>query len=381
MSILSPPQAENSLLVAARKCLLSFELENPAISVFHLPERKDPVEGDDETDTKTKPHAEINRDIQNCAVSEKNLLAVTTNNKVLFLFTVSRWNPLEANLIGERKIPRVSSAIRFSPNGESLLVADKSGDCTLYDCTKENLPETHLGGHLSIVTDILFSPDQRFFITCDRDEKIRVTKFPEIHEIESYCLGHREFVSNIDFLPHNPSILMSLSGDSTLRLWNYLKGKELYKITLPGAGIRMISTAENPSSSLFAAYVHETDSIIIGRISGSNEFKHEILKTISTEDFFLESLTFSRDRHHLMAFGVSQKEDKNPEILAYNLTDNSKEDLSEINEKLKDRLGNFKLDNPAELLSGLFKKKYSNVEEYHERKRKRLEEKSSKKIN
>ncbi|XP_055709522.1 tRNA (guanine-N(7)-)-methyltransferase non-catalytic subunit wuho [Phlebotomus papatasi] len=377
MFIFSPSGAVNYLVLAAGKCILSLEVGTSEINSFNLPERKDPAEADDEDDSKTKSSGEINRDIQNCAVFGNKFLAITTNDKCLFVFNVTNWHPLEANLITERKIPRVSSATCFSRDGKCLLVADKSGDCTKYNCSQEDLPEQQLGGHLSIVTDILLTADEKFFITSDRDEKIRVTKFPESHEIETYCLGHREFVSKIDLLPHDESLLVSLSGDSSIRLWEYLKGKEIYRIDLPGAGIQMVCRAEGSSLSLFAVYINETDSLVIIRISGSSSFQHEIVKTISTEDFFVDSLNFSNSQ--LLLFGVSQKDDYHAEIRAFDASNWDPIDLSRVNESLKDRLGSFRNNNPGESISGLFKKKYSNIEEYHERKRKRLELKKANK--
>lgn len=64
-------------------------------------------------------------------------------------------------------------------------------------------------------------------ITSDRDEKIRVSNSQAYHEIESFCLGHRQFVSSLIVLPEN--LLLSISGDATLRLWNLVNGKDLYK--------------------------------------------------------------------------------------------------------------------------------------------------------
>ncbi|XP_059617292.1 tRNA (guanine-N(7)-)-methyltransferase non-catalytic subunit wuho [Phlebotomus argentipes] len=378
MFIFSHSQEQSQLLLASGKCLLSLDTGSDVVSTFNLPERKDPVEADDEDDTKTKPPGEVNRDIQNCAVSGCKSLAVTTNDKFLFLFSISKWFPLEANLVAERKIPRVSSSLRFSRDGSELLVADKSGDCAVYNCKEEdNLAERQLGGHLSIVTDILLTADEKFFVTSDRDEKIRVTRFPESHEIESYCLGHREFVSQIDLLPHDESILVSLSGDSTLRFWNYQKGKQIYQIDIPAAGIRMVSRAEEASSSVFAIYMHETDCLLIVRVSGALELHHEVLKSIPVKDFFVSSLIFTDSQ--LLCFGVVQKEEYHSKILGFNSTDWNSTDFSRVNETLKDRLGSFRDRNPGQSISGLFKKKYSNIEEYHERKRKRLEGKESNK--
>lgn len=65
----------------------------------------------------------------------------------------------------------------------------------------------------------------KYILTSDRDEKIRVTNSPAYHEIETFCLGHRQFVSSLTLLTEN--LLLSCSGDKSIRLWNFVSGKEL----------------------------------------------------------------------------------------------------------------------------------------------------------
>ena len=83
-------------------------------------------------------------------------------------------------------------------------------------------------GHLSMLLDITMSPCGKFVITCDRDEKIRVSKFPNAYNIHCYCLGHTDFVTSLQVVPHiTENLLLSASGDGTLRVWKYLEGVEV----------------------------------------------------------------------------------------------------------------------------------------------------------
>ena len=50
-----------------------------------------------------------------------------------------------------------------------------------------------LMGHVSLVTTFLLTPDEKFIITADRDEHIRISWYPESFVIERYCLGHMKY--------------------------------------------------------------------------------------------------------------------------------------------------------------------------------------------
>ena len=65
-----------------------------------------------------------------------------------------------------------------------------------------------------------------YMITSDRDEKIRVSCFPQTEKIIGYLLGHTSYISCTDYVVvndddyHRPWCV-SISGDQTIRLWNY----------------------------------------------------------------------------------------------------------------------------------------------------------------
>nr|XP_053653804.1 tRNA (guanine-N(7)-)-methyltransferase non-catalytic subunit WDR4-like isoform X2 [Cherax quadricarinatus] len=85
-------------------------------------------------------------------------------------------------------------------------------------------------GHLSMLLDMAITEDDKYIITCDRDEKIRVSHYPNSYNIVSFCLGHKEFVTQVELLPQNNNLLLSCSGDGTLILWDYLQGECLAQL-------------------------------------------------------------------------------------------------------------------------------------------------------
>ncbi len=54
------------------------------------------------------------------------------------------------------------------------------------------------------------SSDEKYLFTSDRDEKIRISHYPNTYNIHSYLLAHKEFVSQIEFMDEN--YLLSASG-------------------------------------------------------------------------------------------------------------------------------------------------------------------------
>ncbi|XP_054831020.1 tRNA (guanine-N(7)-)-methyltransferase non-catalytic subunit WDR4 isoform X2 [Eublepharis macularius] len=139
--------------------------------------------------------------------SSGTYVALTDDSKRLILFrTKPSWECLSISWILSREKHRAFPAFGDEP---------------------ENAGTIELG-HLSLLLDVALSPDDQYILTADRDEKIRVSLTRAPHNIVSFCLGHREFVSQIFVIPNYPDLLLSASGDCTLRLWEYKSGKEVH---------------------------------------------------------------------------------------------------------------------------------------------------------
>ncbi|KAK6937554.1 WD40 repeat [Dillenia turbinata] len=157
------------------------------------------------------------------------------DDKLVKIWKTDSWHCI--NTVNSEK--RVS-AVAISNDGHYVCFADKFG--VVYVVDLQGLDEdkslinrkatTILAHYCSIITSLEFSPDGKFVISADRDHKIRVTVFPKkplagAHEIQSFCLGHTEFVSCLAFAysPDCPrGYLVSGGGDSTVRSWDMTFG-------------------------------------------------------------------------------------------------------------------------------------------------------------
>ncbi|XP_023600911.1 tRNA (guanine-N(7)-)-methyltransferase non-catalytic subunit WDR4 isoform X5 [Myotis lucifugus] len=113
--------------------------------------------------------------------------ALTDDSKRLILFRTKPWQCLSV-----RTVVRRCTALTFTASEEKVLVADKSGDVYSFSVLEPNECGKLELGHLSMLLDVAVSPDDRYVLTADRDEKIRVSWAVAPHNIESFCLGHTD---------------------------------------------------------------------------------------------------------------------------------------------------------------------------------------------
>ena len=118
-----------------------------------------------------------------------------------------------------------ASCVTFSRDSDYILLGDKSGD--VYRMKVEGGTPSLLLGHLSQLLDLALSHAGDLILTADRDEKIRVSRYPNSYNILNFCLGHTEFVTCLCLVQDKDQVL-SGSGDGTVRLWNYRDGVQIF---------------------------------------------------------------------------------------------------------------------------------------------------------
>ncbi|KAF9461233.1 WD40-repeat-containing domain protein [Collybia nuda] len=183
-----------------------------------------------------------------CAAVDKSgrYLATSGEDKQLKI-----WEIEGLKLLSERQLPKRPTKVAFTADGQTILVADKFGDifrCGSYPFQftpltvkqKKDALSSHenpsggqlILGHASLLNAFLLSVDERYIITADRDEHIRVSWYPQGYNIEMYCLGHTKFVSAIHNPAFAPTELISGGGDAALKIWDWMTGTVKHEINI-----------------------------------------------------------------------------------------------------------------------------------------------------
>ncbi|KAJ4396974.1 tRNA (guanine-N(7)-)-methyltransferase non-catalytic subunit trm82 [Gnomoniopsis smithogilvyi] len=104
-------------------------------------------------------------------------------------------------------------------------------------------------GHVSLLTAIALGHDEqgrRYIITADRDEHIRVSRGTreQAHVIESYCMGHEEFVHRLLIPKGCGNLLVSAGGDENVYVWRWREGVLLGRADLIGRAREVVEGIE-----------------------------------------------------------------------------------------------------------------------------------------
>lgn len=296
------------------------------------------------------------------------------------------WNTEDWSILSSRDLVRISSNIAFTPKEKCIVVADKSGDVYTFSLLNQD-PGQLILGHLSVILDVLVTNDEKYVITCDRDEKIRVSNFPNSYNIHCFCLGHKEFVSCIKLAPQNENILISGSGDGTVKFWKFLEGAELSSYSLSCLPSDLIPSSDNSSLAVSNIEALKVDSITAMVCLSIVNLPKIIVLSLMCEDIincnyhtiidiatgpisFIISdlhlwLLYGETEAHLSVFQWLNDENK------FSSKNNLINDLfPDISARLQKLVIFTKKQDPSHYL---YKKKYDNVQEYLVKKKARIE--------
>jgi WD40 repeat protein len=152
---------KNDLVIALHDKIVTMSLKSGESSSFIISMDHTfsgtKIESDGEEPDKSDQNKIEVIDVNNIAISE-DLLAVTTTEKSLFLFNLATGTD---NFVSRRRINRIATALKFSPDGGDAIVTDRTGDVYIFSCTNQDNGKW-LYGHMSQTLDISFSADQKF---------------------------------------------------------------------------------------------------------------------------------------------------------------------------------------------------------------------------
>ncbi|XP_061546461.1 LOW QUALITY PROTEIN: tRNA (guanine-N(7)-)-methyltransferase non-catalytic subunit wdr4 [Phycodurus eques] len=223
---------------------------------------------------------------------DDNSLAGTTGSDIILAFTISPSGKVAAltddskrlvlferqhcwQCVSTRWLARRGTSLAFTRGEDEVLVADKSGDVYSFSVLQPEKEGELKMGHLSMVLALTMSLDGKYIITADRDEKIRVSHLCSPYNIQSFCLGHKEFVSSLLVPSGDRHWLLSGSGDGTMKLWEYKTGRRLQSYDLKDLDETHVSKLEN-------------ERVTVCHITGSPDGRHVAVQCdgVSTIRFF-----------------------------------------------------------------------------------------------
>ncbi|KAF9882782.1 hypothetical protein FE257_005150, partial [Aspergillus nanangensis] len=143
-----------------------------------------------------------------------------------------------------------------------------------------------LEGHSGSVTSVTFQPDNdKILVSVSNDKIIRLWD-----SITGQCLqtleGHTEWVRSVTFQPDNDKILASASDDETIRLWDPITGQCLQ--TLEGHSGSVISVTFQPDGKMLAS-ASADETIRLWDLTG------QCLRTLEGHSGLVISVTFRPD--------------------------------------------------------------------------------------
>lgn len=167
---------------------------------------------------------------------ETGLCVAGFNNKWIYCWNTNTGELISSKQLKKRPVSIVIPSVSLGSSSKDrkvTLFSDKSSEIWATDIPMLK-SQVLLGGHTaSVITEM--ASFQELIATADRDEKIRVSSFPCLESIQSFCVGHLNVISSIAFFSMEDTVfLLSASWDHQLILWNPLDGSMKASLKLSG---------------------------------------------------------------------------------------------------------------------------------------------------
>ena len=148
-------------------------------------------------------------------------MCVTTTNKMVFMYDTK-----DGKMLVKAKLTKKVLSVTFA--GDFVLVGDKYGN--VYVLKGNDDLELLLGHTASPIMCMLHDSVNGLLLTGDREEKIRVSRFPTAAIIERFCFGHKSAITAMCSMSDNN--MVSSSSDGSIIIWNHIQGRIVQRLSL-----------------------------------------------------------------------------------------------------------------------------------------------------
>uniref|UniRef100_A0A0N5C298 WD_REPEATS_REGION domain-containing protein n=1 Tax=Strongyloides papillosus TaxID=174720 RepID=A0A0N5C298_STREA len=325
-----------------------------------------------------------------CANISKNgdKMCLATANKVGYIYEKdSNGTFKEYSKRPHLFVLKASTVIGFSNSEEHLLIADRHGTLTRYGLTDEAIEKekeakkisvfgepNELGGeglvgHISMILDFDINANDTLIFTGDRDEKIKVCRYPDSYVIERMLLGHQGYISTVISLPNNK--LLSGGSDGNVFIWDVESGKIIDSMHFDEKVIRKVRIIENSEKTFKGIVTLEGENYfhLLEYSNGTWVVSEKINANNGSEGDFFFDIVYTSNFITVNNSGFYEIDSKTLEITNINDRFSNSADMKEVIETLKS------LNDPLPALHLCKDPDSANIEEYMKKKEERISKK------
>ena len=166
--------------------------------------------------------------------NDGKILYIAFRNKLLLSYEMDSHNKsISPSPLSKCFTDRRITALKYTVIDDKsiILTADRLGEIWAFN-SSDLTKSVKVGGHpTTVLTDMVISPCGSLIATCDRNEKIRFTHFPQMLKIYGYALAHKSIVRSLAFRvtesdSDSSNSIVSVGWDGCLCLWRYSKEAE-----------------------------------------------------------------------------------------------------------------------------------------------------------
>ncbi|GMT20535.1 hypothetical protein PFISCL1PPCAC_11832 [Pristionchus fissidentatus] len=307
-------------------------------------------------------------------------VAVATSAKTVVIFNV------QDGVLSEHRsfrIPKTPTALVFDRADAAIIVADRAGVVRKYSvdaAAKENkehideddTDETDFEGDfvcsaISMMLDVQFSDDGRYLLVTDRDEKLRIHRYPQTFVLHSLCMAHKDYVNTVcTTAVGEKKLAFTAGGDGVVIGWDYLQGVEMGRSAALGA-VRRLRVLEEGTSTRLIALLNNSSTVVVLRVEGGEKIEFIEEKRIDTEGRVMDITVPSKEKIVVVSStGLGVLSLAEGTVVWSELSEEHKKTLADQKDPIPDMTKKVAHDNMTDYLQ----RKHKKIEEGRNKKRK-----------